>query len=174
MDLKPYIREVPDWPKQGINFKDVTTLLLDKEAFKFTIDELCRAFENDEVDLIAGIDARGFLLASAMAYKMGAGVAIIRKKGKLPAETVSREYALEYGSNTVEMHTDAVKQGQRVLMVDDLLATGGTMAASIEMVEELGGEIAGIGFIVELDALEGRKKLDTYKTRALVNYKYDL
>ncbi|MFH1425832.1 MAG: adenine phosphoribosyltransferase [Candidatus Kerfeldbacteria bacterium] len=174
MDLKQYIREVPDWPKEGINFKDITTLLQDKEAFAFAVDELCRPYVDDPVDVIAGIDARGFVLAAAMAYKLGTGIALVRKAGKLPAETVSREYALEYGSNTIEMHKDAVKPGQKVLMVDDLLATGGTMAAAIELVKELGGEIAGVEFIVELDALNGREKFKDYKTRSLVHYKYDL
>ena len=174
MDLKSKIREVPDWPEKGINFKDITTLMEDAEALKFTINELCRPYENEKIDIIAGIDARGFLMASAMAYKLGTGVAVVRKKGKLPYKTVSREYALEYGSNTIEMHEDSIKPGQKVLMVDDLLATGGTMSAAIEMVKELGGEIVGVDFIVELDALKGREKFKDYKTRSLVHYKYDL
>ena len=173
MDLKSKIREVPDWPKKGISFKDVTTLFEDAEAFKYTIDKLCEPYENEKIDIIAGIDARGFLLAAAMAYKLGTGIAIIRKKGKLPYKTISREYALEYGSNTIEMHKDTIKPGMKVLIVDDLLATGGTMAAAIDLVEELKGKIMGIDFIVELDALKGREKIKKYKLRSLVHYKYD-
>ena len=137
MNLKSYIREIPDWPKPGVNFKDITPLLSDKKLFSKMIDELAKPYKNKKIDKIAGIDARGFLLASALAYKLKTGIAIVRKKGKLPSKTISRQYALEYGSNTIEMHEDAILPGEKILIVDDVLATGGTMKATVEMIKEL-------------------------------------
>lgn len=170
MDLKSKIREIPDWPEKGVNFKDITPLLQGKESFKFAIDELCKPFEQDPPNIIIGIDARGFILAAAMAYKLNTGLAIIRKKGKLPHKTISQEYKLEYATNTIEMHNDAIQQGQKVLIVDDVLATGGTMEATCQMVEKLGGQIIGISFLIELDFLKGREKLKNYKINSLVHY----
>ncbi len=170
MDLKSKIREVPDWPKPGVNFKDITTLLEDAEIFKYLIDKLCEPYQNKQIDKIVAIDARGFILASAMAYKMGVGVCLVRKKGKLPYKTKSRNYDLEYGSNTIEMHEDSVKAGEKVVIVDDLIATGGTMLASCELVEEMGGEILGISFIIDLPFLNGSQKLGKYNLNYLVSY----
>lgn len=174
--LKLKIREIIDWPKPGVNFKDITPLLEDKNLFSEIIDELARPYLKQKPDKIVGIDARGFLLASAMAYKLKTGIAIIRKQGKLPSKTISKKYALEYGSNTIEMHEDSIKPGEKIVIVDDVLATGGTMAAAIDMVKELKGKIMGIDFLIELNYLPGRKKLKNLsagvKIRSLV--KYDL
>lgn len=170
-DLKKFIREIPDWPQKGINFKDITPLLQNKKAFSQAIDEMALPFENQKIDKIVGIDARGFILAAAIAYKLKAGLAIIRKKGKLPWQTISRDYKLEYATNTIEMHKDAILPGQKVLLVDDVLATGGTMSATCEIVKELGGEIVGIGFLIILDFLKGEEKLSGYKVNALIRYK---
>lgn len=182
LNLKSKIREVPDWPKEGVNFKDITTLLEDKESFKYVIDKLCEVYERPHpnlplskgkevrVEKMVAIDARGFILASAMAYKMGVGVCLVRKKGKLPYKTKSRDYDLEYGSNTIEMHEDSIRPGEKVVIVDDLIATGGTMLASCELVEEMGGEILGISCIIDLPFLGGSKKLEKYKLNYLVSY----
>lgn len=170
MDLKRYIREIPDWPKQGVNFKDITPLLRDAEAFKFAVDELAKPYVNKKIDVIVGIDARGFIFASALAYKLGAGLAIVRKKGKLPHKTTSQEYELEYGSNTIEMHEDAIKPGQSVIIVDDVLATGGTLGATIDLVEKLKGKILSINILIELNFLKGREKLKNFPIYSLLNY----
>jgi len=170
MDLKSKIREIPDWPEKGVNFKDITPLLQDKEAFKFAIDEMANPFLENRPDIIVGIDARGFILAAAMAYKLGTGLAIIRKKGKLPHKTICQEYKLEYATNTIEMHEDAIQKDEKVLLVDDVLATGGTMEATCQIVEKLGGQIIGISFLIELDFLKGREKLKNYKVEALIHY----
>lgn len=170
LNLKQFIREAPDWPKKGVGFKDITPLLKDGAAFAQAIDQLTEMYSGKKVDLVVGIDARGFILAAAVAYKLGVGLAIVRKKGKLPWKTIGREYQLEYASNTIEMHEDAVCAGQKVLIIDDVLATGGTMAATCEMVEELGGKIVGIGFLILLGFLEGEKKLGKYDIGALVRY----
>ena len=170
MDLKSKIREIPDWPEKGVNFKDITPLLQDKEAFKFAIDKMSESFLENRPEIIVGIDARGFILASAMAYKLNTGLAIIRKKGKLPHKTICQEYKLEYATNTIEMHEDAIQKGQKVLIVDDVLATGGTMEATCQMVEKLGGQIIGISFLIELDFLKGKEKLNKYQTNSLINY----
>ena len=170
MDLKEKIREIPDWPEKGVNFKDITPLLQDKEAFKFVINELCKSFEQDCPDIIVGIDARGFILSAAMAYRLNTGLAIIRKKGKLPHKTICQEYTLEYATNTIEMHEDAIQKGQKVLIVDDVLATGGTMEATCRIVRKLGGQIIGISFLIELDFLKGREKLKNYKVESLMHY----
>ena len=170
MNLKSKIREVPDWPKEGVNFKDITTLLENKEIFKYVIDKMCTPYENVLVDKLVAIDARGFILASAMAYKMGVGVCLVRKKGKLPYKTKSRDYDLEYGSNTIEMHEDSIKLGEKIVIVDDLIATGGTMLASCELVEEMKGDIIGISYIIDLPFLGGSEKLGKYKLNYLVSY----
>src|SRR3989339_1432247 len=140
MDFKKHIREIPDWPKPGINFYDITTLLENKKAFKILIDCLCYPYKDQKIDKVVGIDARGFLLAGAMAYQLSTGVSVIRKKGKLPYKTKTRDYVLEYASETIEIHEDTIKLGEKVIIVDDLVATGGTLLAAAELVEELGGE----------------------------------
>jgi len=165
------IREIPDWPKLGIGFKDITPLLEDKKLFPEIIDEIAIPYLNQKIDKIVGIDARGFLLASALAYKLKTGIVIVRKKGKLPSKTISREYALEYGSNTIEMHKDSILPGENILLVDDVLATGGTMKAAVDLVNELNGKIIGISFLIELGYLKGREMLAGQKIRSLINYK---
>ncbi len=166
--LESKIRIVPDFPKEGIEFLDLTTLFKDAAAFKQVIDLLYDEYKDKEIEQVIGIEARGFVAASALAYRLGAGVALIRKPGKLPAETISCRYDLEYGSNEIHIHKDALQKGERVLLIDDLLATGGTMAASINLVEQLEGEIAGIAFIVELAFLDGREKLGNYPIFTLI------
>lgn len=170
LNLKKFIREIPNFPQKGVNFKDITPLLQNKKAFRTAINLMARPYKNKKIDVIVGIDARGFILAAALAYKLGAGLAIIRKKGKLPWKTISRDYKLEYATNTIEMHKDAIKPGQKVLLVDDVLATGGTMSATCEIVRELGGEIAGISFLIILDFLKGEEKLKGYKVHTLLRY----
>lgn len=168
--IKSKIREIPDWPKKKVSFKDITPLLQDKEVFQKTINALAKPYLDKKIDKIVGIDARGFLLASVLAYKLKSGIAIIRKKGKLPSKTVSKKYALEYGSNTIELHKDAILPGEKVLLVDDVLATGGTMKATIDLIKELKGKIIGVDFLIELSYLNGRKKLKGYKIRSLAKY----
>ena len=170
--IKSKVREIPDWPKKGINFKDISPLIEDAKTFRLVIDELAKPYLNRKIDKVVGIDARGFIFASALAFKLKAGVVMVRKKGKLPSERISVRYALEYGSNTIEMHKDSIKPGERVLMVDDLLATGGTMKAGVELVEKLKGKIAGIEFVIELSFLKGREKLKGYKVRSLAKYRH--
>ena len=169
--IKSKIREIPDWPKKGVNFKDITPLIQDGRAFKKTIDILARPYLNKKIDKIVGIDARGFIIAAALAYKLKTGIAIIRKKGKLPWKIVSKTYSLEYASNTIEMHKDSILPGEKVLLVDDVLATGGTMKATINLVKKLKGKIIGVDFLIELSYLGGRKKLKGYEIRSLVKYK---
>jgi len=170
IDLERCIRTIPDFPKPGILFRDVTTLLLDKAAFKRSVDLLCEEFKGKKIDKIAAIEARGFTFGAAMAYKMGAGLVLIRKKGKLPHKTVSVSYDLEYGADTLEVHADAIKRGERVLIVDDLLATGGTVCAVVKLVKRLGGKIAGIAFLVELPDLRGKRKLKGQRVVSLVKF----
>jgi adenine phosphoribosyltransferase len=170
-NLEKYIREVPDFPKKGIGFKDITTLLKDPVGFKLTIDQLFEELKGLKVDVIAEIESRGFTFGSALAYKLGTGVILVRKPGKLPASTIREEYDLEYGTDALEMHQDAIQPGQSVLIVDDLLATGGTAQAVVKLVEKLGGKVAAVAFVVELDFLKGREKLKGYKTISLVHYK---
>ena len=172
MNLKEKIREIQDWPEKGVNFKDITPLLQDKKAFRVAIDKMAEPFNSAQgkPDIIIGIDARGFILSAAMAYKLGTGLAIIRKKGKLPHKTISQEYTLEYATNTIEMHEDAIRKRDRVLIVDDVLATGGTMKATAEIVEMLGGKIIGIDFLIELDFLKGREKIKKYNVQSLIHY----
>ena len=168
--LKSLIRGVPDFPKPGILFYDITTLLKDRAGFAQLIDALSAYYINHRVDLVMGIEARGFIFGPALAYRLNAGFVPIRKPNKLPAETVRCTYDLEYGSDTLEIHKDAIKPGQRVIIVDDLLATGGTALASINLVKKLGGEVDGLAFIVELDFLNGRKKLAPYDVLSLIHY----
>lgn len=169
-EVKSKIREIPDWPKQGVNFKDITPVLADPVAFQFVIDELAKPYLDKEFDLIVGIDARGFLLASALAYKLNKGLVIVRKQGKLPYKTFEKEYALEYASNIIEMHVDSIKPGQKVIIIDDVLATGGTMKATVDLVNELSGDIVGISFLIDLTFLKGREKLEGYNIYSLIDY----
>ena len=169
-DLKGLIREVPDFPKPGILFYDITTLLKDRKGFARLIDSLTEYYINKDVDLVLGIEARGFIFGPALAYRLNAGFAPIRKPKKLPAETLKYTYKLEYGTDTLEIHKDAITEGQRVLICDDLLATGGTAHAAAEMVKSLGGKICGLGFVVELDGLKGRDKLKEYDVYSLLHY----
>ncbi len=168
--LKKLIREIPDFPKKGILFYDITTLLKDKAGFASLIDMLSEHYESANVDLVLGMEARGFIFAPALAYRLKAGFVPVRKPGKLPAECARYDYALEYGSNTLEIHKDAIQKGQRVLIVDDLLATGGTAEATAKLAESLGAEIVGLGFVVELDFLRGRDKLKKYEVNSLLHY----
>lgn len=171
MDLASFVRDVPDFPKKGILFKDITTLLKDKDAFRASIDRLTDAFRDTKVDHVVGMESRGFIFGAPLAYNLDAGFVPVRKLGKLPAETLRVEYALEYGTNTLEIHTDAIEPGQKVLIVDDLLATGGTVAATIELVRRLGGEVVGLGFLVELLFLNGRGYLgDEHRIVSLIQY----
>lgn len=157
--VKDYIRTIPDFPEPGIMFRDVTTVLQDAEGFKLAIDEMKKLLDGVEFDAIAGAESRGFILGAPLAYALGKPFVLIRKKGKLPCETVSKEYALEYGTATIEIHKDAIKPGQKVLIVDDLIATGGTTAAMVELIESLGGKVVGVSVLMELAGLEGRKML---------------
>lgn len=172
MDLKSKIREIPDWPKPGVNFKDITTLLEDKEAFTYAVNLLAAPFTGQKIDKVVGIDARGFLLAAPVAYKLKTGLAIVRKKGKLPSNCIQIEYTLEYASNTIEMHDDAVKPGENVILIDDLCATGGTALAACDLIEKLGGKIIGIGFLIDLPFLKGSKKIKDrgHELYSLVEY----
>lgn len=169
-DLKALIREVPDYPKPGILFYDLTTLLKDKKGFKALIDQLCQHYEGHKIDLVAGIEARGFIFAPALAYRLGAGFVPIRKPKKLPAKTARVSYALEYGTDALEIHEDAVQKGQNVLLCDDLLATGGTAAAAIQLIRSLGGTVEGAAFAVELNFLKGRAKLAGLDVFSLMQY----
>lgn len=169
-DLKKLIREVPDYPKPGILFYDLTTLLKDKEGFRALIDRLCGHYSGHTIDIVAGIEARGFIFGPALAYRLSAGFVPVRKPKKLPAKTASISYALEYGTDTLEIHEDAIKPGQRVLICDDLLATGGTASATSKLVEKLGGKIEGAAFAVELTFLKGRSKLNGYDVFSLIQY----
>ncbi|MHB1686257.1 MAG: adenine phosphoribosyltransferase [Ignavibacteriaceae bacterium] len=171
MDLKRYIRNVKDFPKEGIMFRDITTLLKDADALKNTIDELYELAKNLNVTKVVGIESRGFIFGSMLAEKLNAGFIPIRKPGKLPAETESKTYALEYGNDTIEIHKDAIKIGERVLLHDDLLATGGTALAAANLIEKLGGEVVQLSFVIELSFLQGRNKLKNYNVKALVDYK---
>jgi len=169
-DLKKLIREIPDYPKPGILFYDITTLLKDKQGFHTVIDRLCAHYEGHKIDLVVGIEARGFIFAPALAYRLGAGFVPVRKPNKLPAETARISYGLEYGTDTLEIHEDAVQKGQNVLLCDDLLATGGTAAAAVQLIRSLGGKVAGAAFAVELSFLHGRQKLPGLDVFSLMQY----
>ena len=168
--LKKLIREVPDFPKKGILFYDITTLLKDKSGFATLIDALSEHYIEKKIDLVIGIEARGFIFGPALAYRLNAGFVPVRKPKKLPAETAKVTYDLEYGTDTLEIHKDAVQKGQRVIIVDDLLATGGTAKACVQLVESLGGNVAGLAFAVELDFLKGRERLAGYDVMSLLHY----
>ena len=170
MDLRKLIHDVPDFPKKGIVFKDITPLLADAKAFAAAIDRLAEPFVGKGVQIVAGIESRGFLLATPIAYRLGAGVVPIRKKGKLPRAVMSASYALEYGTDSIEAHADAFAAGTKVLVVDDVLATGGTAAAAVSLIEAIGGNIVGASFLIELSFLGGRKKLNGRNIQALVTY----
>lgn len=170
MDLKQYISEVKDWPKQGVNFKDITTLMDNGEAYGYATDQIVQYAKEKQVDIVVGPEARGFIIGCPVAYAMGIGFAPVRKEGKLPREVIKYEYDLEYGSNVLTMHKDVIKPGQRVLITDDLLATGGTIEATIKLVESLGGIVAGIAFIIDLKYLNGMEKLKGYDVFTLISY----
>ncbi len=169
MDLRAVIRSIPDFPKPGIIFRDITTVLENPAAFKYSVDQLCDIFGASGAAKVCAAEARGFMFAAAMAYKLGWGIVPIRKPGKLPWKTISQEYDLEYGKAELHIHQDAVAKNEKVLLVDDLLATGGTAEAMVKLVERLGGEVVGIGFVVELDALRGRDLLKGYRVESLVH-----
>ncbi len=169
-EITAAIRNVPDFPKPGIQFKDITPVLANGRLFSGTIDLLCQHYRPGEVDAVVGIDARGFIFASAVALRLGAGFVPVRKQGKLPYQTHEQSYDLEYGSNTVALHVDAVKPGERVLLVDDLLATGGTASAAVQLLEKVGANILEIRFLIELEFLAGRQKLKGYPVKSLVTY----
>ncbi|MGH4137456.1 adenine phosphoribosyltransferase [Clostridium sp.] len=170
MDLKNSIRIIEDFPKKGISFKDITTLLQDKNALKFTIDGMVSYLKDKNVDVIVGPEARGFLFGVPVAYALGAGFVPVRKPGKLPYDTIEIEYDLEYGCDKLEIHKDAIKPGQKVAIVDDLLATGGTVAAVTKLIEQMGGEIVSLNFVIELTGLNGKNKLQDYDIMSLVKY----
>ena len=169
-DLRAKIREIPDFPKPGILFYDITTLLKDAAAYKLAIDLMLAPYRDETIDLVVGMESRGFIFSAPMAYQLGAGLVPVRKLGKLPAETITVEYALEYGSNTLEIHRDAIQPGQRVLIVDDLLATGGTVLGTIELVKQLKAEVVGLAFLVELLFLKGRERLREYAIHSVIQY----
>jgi adenine phosphoribosyltransferase len=169
-DLKKLIREVPDFPKPGILFYDITTLLKDRLGFARLIDALTEHYINSRVELVLGIEARGFIFGPALAYRLNAGFVPVRKPKKLPAEVLQWKYDLEYGQDTLEIHRDAIRPGQRIIICDDLLATGGTAKATADMAKQLGADICGLGFVVELDALKGREKLPGYDVFSLLHY----
>lgn len=170
MDLKSKIRVIEDFPKEGISFKDITTLIKDKDGLRDSVDQIVDNLKDKDIDYIVGPEARGFLFGTPVAYALGAGFIPVRKPGKLPAEVLSEEYELEYGTNKLEMHKDAIKKGDRVAIVDDLLATGGTILSVVKMIEELGGEVVALEFVVELESLEARKELEGYEVNSLVKY----
>ena len=170
MDLKDKIRSIENYPQEGVIFRDITTLLKDAEGMKEAIDQMTAKLEGVDFDLVLGPESRGFIFGMPVAYNMGKGFVPVRKAGKLPAEVVSKEYALEYGTATIEMHKDAIQPGQKVVIVDDLMATGGTAKAIVEMVEEMGAEVAAMLFLIELDFLEGRKVLPDYNIESVIHY----
>ena len=172
MDLKNKIRVIDGFPKEGISFKDVTTILQDKTALKFTIDSIVNYLKDKKIDIVVGPEARGFLFGTPVAYCIGAGFVPVRKKGKLPFETISVSYDLEYGSDELEIHKDAIKPGQRVAIIDDLLATGGTVASVAKLVESVGGEVVSVDFVIELTGLNGIEKLKNYDVMSLVKYEF--
>jgi len=170
INLKSYIRDIPDFPKKGIIFKDITTLLNNEKAFKATIDCLSAKYKNKGIDTVVAVEARGFILGGALANKLHAGFVPVRKKGKLPAATLSVTYDLEYGTDTLEIHKDAIKPGAKVLIVDDVLATGGTVKAVTNLIKQLKGKISGIAFLIELKFLKGNEKLKGYPVFSLIKY----
>ena len=170
MDLARTIRSVPDFPVEGILFYDITTMLKNPEAFKESVDQLVNYYQETKVDIVIGVESRGFIFGTPLAYKLGAGFVPVRKPGKLPAEKLAESYELEYGTNTLEIHKDAIQQGQKVLVVDDLLATSGTAKATCNLVEKLGGQVVGVAFVIELNFLKGREQLKGYDVFSLLSY----
>lgn len=170
MDLSKKIREIQDFPKEGINFKDITTLLQDKEAFAYMVDTISEQLKDLNIDIVVGPESRGFIVGVPVAYKIGAGFVPVRKPGKLPADVIRHEYQLEYGTDALEIHRDAIRPGQKVAIIDDLLATGGTVLATAKLIEELGGEVVSINFLIELVFLKGRDKLSNYNVETLLSY----
>jgi adenine phosphoribosyltransferase len=170
MDLASMIRDVPDFPVKGILFKDITTLIRDADAFREAIDQMTARFQGTPIDLVVAVESRGFVFGAPIAYKLGAGFIPVRKPCKLPAQTIRQEYSLEYGTNVLEMHKDAIRPNQRVLIVDDLLATGGSAHATINLVEQLGGKVVGLAFLVELLFLHGKEKLQGYDVYSALQY----
>lgn len=170
MDLRQKIRVIPDFPKPGISFKDITTLLRDGEALQYAIKSMAEHFRDKGIEMVVGVESRGFILGAPLAYEMGLGFTLIRKPGKLPGAVIRVDYELEYGTDGLEIHKDAFSPGTRVLLVDDLLATGGTILAAVELIEKLGGEVAGLAFLIELAYLEGRERLKDYDIFTLVSY----
>ena len=170
MDLAKFIRDVPDFPVKGVLFKDITTLVKDPHAFREAVDVLTKPYKDRKVDLVAAIESRGFIFGAPVAYQLRAGFIPVRKLGKLPVEKINASYTLEYGAETLEMHVDAIQPGQRVLIVDDLIATGGSAKATVNLVEQLGGEVVGIVFLIELNFLRGREKLEGYDIFSLIQY----
>ena len=168
--VKDYITTIPDFPEKGIMFRDITTVLQDADGFSLAIDEYAKLLENVEFDVIAGAESRGFIFGAALAYKLSKPLVLIRKKGKLPRETVSESYTLEYGTSELEMHVDSVKPGQRVVIIDDLIATGGTVLACCKLIEKLGGSVEKILFLLELEGLNGREALKGYDVESVVKY----
>ena len=170
MDLKAYIRDIPDFPEPGILFRDITPLLQTPAAFRCVVDQLRERYQNEALDTIVAVESRGFLFGAPLAYQMGKALVPVRKRGKLPSRTYSTEYSLEYGASAMEIHADSLEPGQRVLLLDDLLATGGTLAATARLVEMTGGIVAGVGVVIELKELQGRRKLKDYDVFSLVEY----
>ena len=169
-ELRAKIRDIKDFPTEGILFKDITTLLKDGPAFRYVIDRLAERYQSERVEAVVGIESRGFIFAGALAHQLEAGFVPVRKLGKLPAKTIEVEYELEYGRDALAMHEDAIRPGERVLAVDDLLATGGTMSATLRLIEQLGGHVVGVAFLIELAFLHGREKLKTYPIHSLIVY----
>jgi len=170
MDLASTIRSVPDFPIKGILFYDITTMLKNPDALKDSVDRLTGRYQNKGVDVVVGVESRGFIFGMPVAYQLGTGFVPIRKPGKLPAQTIAESYDLEYGTNTLEIHVDAIEKGQKVLVIDDLLATGGTAKATCNLVKKLGGQVIGVAFIIELSFLNGREKLKEYEVFSLLQY----
>ncbi|MSQ31830.1 MAG: adenine phosphoribosyltransferase [Dehalococcoidia bacterium] len=170
MDLKKYIRDIPDFPQKGVLFKDITPLLGEPKALKAAIDKFAALYKDQKIETVVGIESRGFIFGAPLSYKLGVPFVPVRKKGKLPSKTISAEYSLEYGTSVVEMHEDAIKSGKNVLIIDDLLATGGTAAAAASLVKSLGCKVVGLGFLIELKALKGRERLKGYKVNSLIQY----
>jgi adenine phosphoribosyltransferase len=170
LDVRTLIKDVPDFPKKGIVFKDITPLLSDPQGFAATIDQMTEPFVGKGITVVAGVESRGFLLATPIAYRLGAGVVPVRKKGKLPRQVVSASYALEYGTDSIEAHADAFPKGAKVLVVDDVLATGGTAKAAVQLIEQIGGQVAGLSFLIELGFLNGRAALPGKAVQSLVTY----
>jgi adenine phosphoribosyltransferase len=175
MPIKSRIRTIPHYPKQGVQFRDITTLLKDPLGLKVTIDELFKRYQDQKIDKVVGVESRGFIIGAPLAYKLGVGFVPIRKEGKLPAETVGQDYALEYGNSYIEIHTDAIDRGERILLVDDVIATGGTVEAAASLIEKLGGEVVECAFVIDLLNVGGRKRLEAkgYKVFALCEFEGD-